>query len=265
MPGSGNPRSRYGVRKYQRRGYTRPFDRYRSRAVETARNRPGYSSVARTRGWVAAGEMKYFDTELDETVITASTNWSSTEYDPATLNTLFCPTKGTGINNRVGRKVKVYKVKVRGFIWVAQEVNETQPDDGVMVRLALVHDKQTNSAQCQGEQVFRDPTTADAKVAVQAFQSLDNLGRFKVLRDRYFRLPTRQYVYDGTNIEKEGIVVPFKFNVHYRHGIVVNFNATDGGTVADIVDNSWHVLCNISDADMVPNITYTARVAYKDM
>ncbi len=71
------------------------------------------SSPAVSRGWAVPGEMKYFDAERANVAIGASVDWTATEVDPATLNTLFAPVKGTGINNRIGRKVHVHKVKIR--------------------------------------------------------------------------------------------------------------------------------------------------------
>lgn len=83
-----------------------------------ARPRSGYATVARTRGVYSKGEMKYFDTERSVTAIPASTDWTATEFPPnvGTPTTLVVPTVGSAINQRIGREIKVYKIKIRGNI-----------------------------------------------------------------------------------------------------------------------------------------------------
>jgi len=49
--------------------------------------------------------------------------------------------------------------------------------------------------------------------------------------------------------------------------VKVQFNATNGGTVADIVDNSFHIICASTldvTSNQVPLINYYSRVAYKE-
>lgn len=233
-------------------------------AAAARRNRRGYSSVARTRGAAVTGEMKYFDSERTSVAITASTDWTASEYDPATLNTLFVPVVGAGVNQRIGKAVKVIKIKIKGLINIPAQTNQSAADVADVVRIALVQDCQTNAAQCQGEQVFTPPTSATAFQALCAFQNVDNFGRFKVLKDKLIRLPQPIIAFDGTNIEQVGIEIPFKFTYKPRVPIVVRFNATNGGTVADIVDNSWHILASATGVTCAQTIIYNCRTCYKE-
>ena len=170
--------------------------------------RKGYSVVARTTGVYGKGETKYFDTEKTSTAIAASTDWTNTEYDPATLNTLFCPQKGSGINQRIARSVKVHKIRIRGMVNIPAQANITAADGASYIRLALVQDNQTNATQAQGEQVFQDPSAASAFNASLSFQSLDNLGRFQVLKDKTIVMQNPNTSYDGTNMEAHGLARP---------------------------------------------------------
>lgn len=231
--------------------------------VKKAR-RAGYTTVPRTRGVYAKGEMKYFDTEKDQTAIAASTNWTGTEYDPATFNCLFVPVQGAAINQRIGRAVKVLKLKMRGFIVCSPQVNAIAGDAATIVRLILYQDCQTNSTQAQGEDVMQSPTTANAPLASNTFQNINNFGRFRVLKDKVFSFMNPNMGYDGTNLEQAGLIKPFKFNVVFNPPIEVRFNATNGGSVADIIDNSFHVIANISSADLTPYISYQCRVCFKE-
>lgn len=237
----------------------RPFKKARS----------GYSTVARTRGVYATGEMKYFDSLLTITAITASTNWTGTEYDPnvvpvANMNTLFAPTQGAGINQRIGKACKVYKIKIHGEIQMPAQTNQVVADASNITRIALVQDCQTNSTQAQGEQVFSPPTTATATLATEAFQNIDNFGRFKVLKDKFFVFNSPTLTYDGTNMEQSGMNKRFQWTIKFKKPIEVRFNNTNGGTVADIVDNSWHIMANTNNSDLAPYLAYQCRVCYKE-
>lgn len=235
----------------------------------TGTRRAGYSTVARTRGVYAKGETKYFDSLKTITAIAASTNWTGTEYDPdvvpvANCNTLFAPTQGAGINQRIGKSVKVYKIRIHGEIQCPAQTNQTVKDAASVVRIALVQDMQTNSTQAQGEQVFTPPTTATATLAVESFQNIDNFGRFKVLKDKHFILENPSAAFDGTNIEQAGLIKRFKWTVKFRKPVEVRFNSTNGGTVADIVDNSWHIMANNNSTDLAPYIVYQCRVCFRE-
>lgn len=225
--------------------------------------RRGYTTVARTRGVYAAGEMKYFDTEKGLTSVASQANWTGTEQDPTTFNTLFVPVKGSGINERIGRKVNVMKIRIKGTVVVAPQADQTSGDGRSVIRLALVEDTQTNGTQMQGEDVM-DGNTSTTATAVNAFQSLDNLGRFRVLKDKTIVMQNPNFGYDGTNLEQQGLARTFKMNIILKKPITVSFNEVNGGTIADIVDNSWHMIANCDNASLVPQLTYVARVYYKE-
>lgn len=234
------------------------------RHTKRQKTRHGFSSVARTRGGAVMGEMKYFDTERGLTAIPASQNWTGTEFDPATFLTFCVPVVGSAVNQRIGKQIKILKWKIRGLIWQAAITNVTVADNPTGVRLILFQDKQTNSAQAQGEQLMTDPTVDEPSTCFSSFQNIDNFGRFKVLKDKWIRMPINNATYDGTNVEQGGAFVPWKFNIRFRKPIVVRFNSTNGGTVADIIDNSLHLVATVINADMVPQIAYCSRVCYKE-
>jgi len=52
--------------------------------------------------------------------------------------------------------------------------------------------------------------------------------------------------------------------VNFKTPVKVQFNATNGGTVAVIVDNSFHIICGASNITYAPTISYYCRVAYKE-
>jgi len=234
-------------------------------AQQRVASRAGYRTVARTRGVYAQGEMKYFDSFLSAAAVAEGTAWTGTELDPATLNTLFCPQEGAAINQRIGRKVKLYKIKIRGFITTAAEPDQADILNAPSVRILLVHDMQTNSTQMQGEEVMATPGGATTALTASVFQNTANFGRFRVLKDKVYRPSIVTAGTDGASTTSQNVSqIPFKYTINYKAGIDVMFNATNGGSVADIVNNSWHVIGTKSNANFVTSISYQCRCCYKE-
>jgi len=212
----------------------------------------------------AVTERKYFDSENAGTAIqTKDDDWTGTEIDP-TANSLFTPVTGDDFNNRTGRKVRVINMRIKGILFIQSDTNNTAVLDITAVRLILYMDKQTNGAQAQGENVI---SSGGADDALCMFQNPANFGRFRILKDKYFTLPQPLVTYDGTNIEQGGVEKPFKWNVNFRVPVDVHFNATNGGTIADIIDNSFHIICAKDDqgtpCDMF--LKYKCRTTFLDI
>lgn len=228
--------------------------------------RAGYSTVPRTRGVYAAGETKYFDSARTSSFLVATNDWTGTEFPPnnAANNTLCVPTVGSGINQRIGRSVQVYKISIKGQITSAPQGGETTADTPAVIRLALVQDTQTNATQAQGEEIFQ-ATGISTTLNVHAFQSLASLGRFKVLKDKTISLQNPNMGNTGAGVHlQNGIVRTFKITHRFTKPVSVSFNAVNGGSIADIVDNSWSVYAEASNIGLVPALVYNARCYYKD-
>jgi len=245
---------------------------------QKGKTRKGYSTVARTRGAAVTGEMKYFDCNIETTALTAvTTTWpAGTMVDPSTTINLgsaavatplclFAPTVGAALNARVGRKVNVHKVKVHGTVVIAAQATQGAGDNACKVRVALVVDQQTNAAQMTGAQLYNDgtgPTTV-----IQSFQNPNNFGRFRVLKDKMIQMGNMNMAGSPTTADviQSGMKVNFKFSVNFKKPLVVHFNATNGGTVADIVDNSLHIVAGTDNSVLAPGLAYYTRVCYKDV
>lgn len=212
------------------------------------------------------GEMKYFDSELSATAIPASTGWTGTEFPPnvGTPTTLVVPVTGAAINQRIGRNILLHRLTVKGSIQVPVQTNETTADNGTQIRLALVQDMQTNAAQAQGEQIFQAPANVSALNAVNSFQSLANLGRFVVHKDKTIVLQNPNMTYDGTNVEQQGLIRNFKFSLSFNPPLPISFNATNGGTIADVVDKSFCIYANSTSTALGAQMIYNSRAYYKE-
>lgn len=212
---------------------------------------------------LAVTERKYFDSENTGTAIAVSgTTWAGGELDPTTLNTLFCPTQGDDYNNRSGRKIQVLAIKMRGYLQCVKQADQTGGDNPLLARIILVQDRQTNAAQLNAEDVI---LSGGANVAHSMFQNPAFFGRFRVLKDKTIVLQNPNSTYDGTNLEVNGITKPFKMNIKFRKPVVMHFNSTNGGSVADIVDNSFHMIGNASNGDLAVSILYKCRTTFIDV
>lgn len=228
------------------------------------KTRGGYTTVARTRGVYSKGEMKYFDTARDGEIDSSAT-WTDAAHDPATVLTLCAPTVGAGINQRIGKAIHIHKIKIRGRVYTAPVEATANAPPTQQIRMVLVLDKQTNSTQMSGPLLF--PASAAPNVAVNAFQNIDNFGRFRVLKDKTFIIQNPNMAGDPATKDVAGLSIPFKISYKFKKPLQVRFNATNGGTVADIVDNSLHILANNSATNGTPfsaGLVYACRINYKE-
>lgn len=182
----------------------------------------------------------------------------------ATPLCLCVPTVGSALNQRIGREITIRKVKIHGRLHVAPQIAQTGADSSCVVRVVLVLDTQTNSAQMTGAQLFND--AIGALSTLQSFQNPNNFGRFRVLKDKQFSFTNMNIAGSPTSgdVVQSGMNKPFKFSYVFPQGLKVRFNNTNGGTVADIIDNSLHLVAATDNGAIAPAIMYYSRVCYKE-
>lgn len=231
---------------------------------------PFSKAVAKTTEW------KYMDSELQLANIgVCTTTWvAGTLADPtttinlgsaavATPGCLCAPTVGAALNQRVGRKISISKIKVRGTVVVGTQTPANGGETASKVRLLLVQDMQSNAGAMTSAQLLRDAGVATT--TINSFQNPDNFGRFRVLKDINFVLQDPNAYTDAVPAAAmNGIKRNFKMNVTFKQPVKVQFNATNGGTIADIVDNSFHIIAGTDAGALTPQLSYYARVAYLD-
>jgi len=210
----------------------------------------------RTGGFLGI-ELKYVDSALVSSALTAPTDASGGEKDPATLLALNAIAQGDGEQQRDGKQVCIKSVYVSGVVDVPVQANLTAGTVDPLVYVALVLDKQTNGAQLNSEDVFVNPG-ASAVTAASPLRNLQYTSRFQVLDSVLLHPPARQLSYDGTNIESSGTRMPFKLS--NTSDIIANYIAT-GAVIAAIQDHSLHVIAYTSSATGA-TISYNARVRF---
>lgn len=215
--------------------------------------------VPRTPGGQIVSERKYFDTQGSSAVNITNASFNGAEVDPTTVNCLCAPSQGNDISNREGRNIFVYNITVRGTLKVNAQSAQNSGDRGQTVRLILVMDKQTNGTQMASEDLIASAVSVPMTFG---FQNTANFGRFQILKDKFIPMGPFPISSNGSVLIQGGVTKMFKLKYSFKSPIKVNFNSTNGGTVADIVDNSFHILAGRDDPDTPVELTYKARVAF---
>jgi len=212
--------------------------------------------VQRTPGGNIVSDNHYFDSELSATTADSSTaNWSASVLNPNTtaLDCLFAPVIGDDIANRSGRKVFLKKIRIFGQMAVAAQSAQTAQDTPTIVRVVVVEDQQTNATAMTGGLVLAQGSNT---LAIHMGMSTTNFGRFRILKDKTYVLQAADYSGLSGAFVAAGVSRTFKFSIKVNKWI--NFNGTNGGTVADIVDNSYHFMAHTQGTNGA-SISYKVR------
>ena len=221
-------------------------------------------TVARTRGPFVASESKYFDQEISGFAVGEETQSWAADND-ALKGTICIPQEGSDINNRIGRKIAVYKIAVRGVLVNNSATDNADTLANPAVRCVLWIDKQTNGTATNSGALFETGVANTSAVTFCAFQNTANFGRFRVLKDKYYRAPDVSVGTDGANTTSQNSShIPFKFTYKFKKPLIIKFNATNGGTIGDVVDNSIYLSFQKSGGSFVTNVTARTRCYYKD-
>lgn len=280
-------------RKYSDAGFrptpkTNPANKKYKTGYQISKN-PMYATVPRTKGIYAKGETKYYDTYYSNTApgggvigpgtsITSSHTWTNCMADPV-QGGLCNPAQGPAIGQRIGREIYLTKLKVRG--WVQMPNVSATLVNGInqsLVRLILVQDQQTNAVQMTSDllqRAYNNVVPPGAAVATDyealaSYQSLDNFGRFKVLKDKMLAMSQNSLVYysptagGGDLVLGAGQIKTFKMNVNFKEPVKIRFNSTAIEGITGVVDNSFHIIANGSLANPPVNLYYSCRACYRD-
>lgn len=222
-------------------------------------NTPFMGRNKRTGGFIGK-ELKFYDTNLNATALASSGGWTGCEYDPSATSMISTPTQGDSAQQRDGRKIWIKSVMVRGTIDFPALINQAAVPAGEQCMIALVLDMQTNAAQLNSEDVYTAPGASNA-LNTQPLRDLEFGPRFKTLKAKHYTVRPGVVSYDGTNIEVGGTQVPFEFYIKNLN-LKVNFNSGTTASIANVVDNSLHIIANTTNAVRVPTIQYSARIRF---
>ncbi len=211
----------------------------------------------RTGGFTGI-ERKFYDTSLVAASLTAPTDSTGGEHDQSATICLNTVIQGDGESNRDGRKCTFQSCFVKGLITCAAQANITAGLGATKVYIALVLDTQTNGAQLNSEDVFKNDS-ASGSMAASPMRNMQFTQRFRILDTAELIMADPNISYDGTNIEMNGIMQAFQLSTNLTFSST--YSATTE-TIANITDNSLHIIAFCNALGLVPKISYNARVRF---
>lgn len=178
---------------------------------------------------------------------------AGSEVDPTTPLCLNGVQQGNGESSYIGRGYDLVQIFVKGYIeW--HNYSTASSRNGDLVRILLVWDKQTNGAQFNAEDVLKDPSGGN----VNAMRNLEYTHRFIVLKDMILKQPTLGF---ASTADDEAVKQPFKISHNFKKSVKV-LTKTAGATIADINDNSFHLMAYCSRASSTAKLQYTSRIRF---
>lgn len=181
------------------------------------------------------------DTEIALSTVLSTT---TTNADAFVLNLIQA---GTGSWNRVGRKVHLQSVRLRGIATFAYGTTNdatSQGMDGNLMRMVVVWDKQPSSGVIPTFDTIFGRTTAFGTEACQILDPIryDNMDRFTVLRDKVLDYQPGAGLNPPTGIQAI-VYAPYAFDEYIR---LPNLETVFSGqsvpmTLADISTGALYV------------------------
>lgn len=204
---------------------------------------PSYSGRYAATG----AETKFFDTDLDATI-----GGISNTLEKVNLNII---PQGTTESTRIGRKVVLKKLNVKGII--SLPTTATAASTSTVVKVLIIQDKQTNGAAFGATDLWDTDS-------ISSFNNLANSSRFRVLKTKVFVLNSTAGSGRGTTDTLSFGTVDRYFSMDVNFNIPIEFdNSVTTGTVASQRTNSlW--FCTQSDTSLSVLNLSTARVRFLD-
>lgn len=165
----------------------------------------------------------------------------------AAMNTTFTQSFLTNLSQggddteRDGNSLRMKSIQIKGF--VKQNASAAQ----TLVRLLVVHDKQTNQALFTPADLLFDVTPGDAIISAR---NIDNMKRFHVLWDKVITLDSAA---SGTKT----------FSFYKKLNIAIRYDE-NAGDITDLTQSSLNFMQVSDEATNTPTITVHIRLRYID-
>jgi len=230
--------------------------------VRIQQNAAVASSLARSRGWVPgvsrsstswvrnlplSVETKYIDSAINTGPLAATTYALVSFSGPLSGTSLNLIAIGNTSETRVGNKVNIQTIRFRGQVDLASNVI-----GAARVRITLILDTQCNGSPPNPTLIFTDAN-------IDAFQEIDNVGRFKIIKDKFITINSH-FGIPGTSTG--AAVVPIKFN-HKAKNVPIHYSGSSGA-ITEVRSNNYIMVVNTNVGGVV-TLQGKSRVGYKDV
>jgi len=205
-------------------------------------------------------ERKFYDTSLIDTALTNETACANGEKDPSATSMVSTPAQGDGEQNRDGKQIACLYLEISGSLNFFGQEDQANPvvDRGAFV--ACVLDTQSNGAQMNSEDCFKN-TSADGTLGTDVMRNLLFSKRFRILKQKRFHVPPTIGVKADGTISTSGHTHHFKWFIPLK-GMKINFNGGTTASIANVIDNSIHIIAWKTEVAEVVNIGYNARLRF---
>jgi len=210
-----------------------------------------------------AGHATRFPVVRDATKLTSSSELKVADLTVANyvadttgaVTLLAVPVLGSDMTNRIGRKIKLKSVYIRGLLQRESTAVDTV-HDACLCRLMLVYDKQPNGAA---------PAITDILVTASSISqlNLNNRDRFQILKDKQWVVGP--YWTNTVATQSFGIAdrVCYPVKIYQKLDLEMIFNSTNGGTIADVNSGAFYLVTIGHRADG-GSFSLATRVRYLD-
>ncbi len=199
----------------------------------------GYYHKNRRYAGIVGVEYKHIDTFQDKDINTADYNKANV-WDPTIPGVLVSVATGTAENQRIGKKIWVKRLTVKGTIGGGSAAATVTGHSDNTYECWLVMDKQTNGTAMAAADFAEDDQTG------VVFRNWEKSTRFTVLD--HFKITTTARFTGMTATTAQWVESEESFVMSKTwpgSGLRINFSGV-GDTIADIVDNSFHLVMAIS-------------------
>lgn len=261
-----NPRS--GSKAAKLRSQTSSLKAAKMAAVRTLAN-------ATSAGFLGI-EKKFLDMARTEVAISAAAALTSGEVDPSAtsgpgggsggcIDCLSCPAQGDSEQQRDGKRFVIDSLILKGYVRFYPTAT-TAVLDPVKVFVAVVLDTQTNGAQMSSEDCFKN-FLASEETAICPMKNLLSGNRFRILKSQTYDLTPQGVYAAGANFASNSVRRDFDWYFPFKGGLRVSLkdgdsNSGQNATVANVVDNSLHVIAFATEASKA-YISYNARIRFQ--
>lgn len=218
---------------------------------------------AQTAGFLGI-EKKFLDTRVVDTAIAGVTALTGGEYDPVAAggckDCLSCPAQGDTEQSRDGKRIVIDSLILKGHVRLNENAGAAQIDS-LKVFVAVILDTQTNGAQLSSEDVFKNLSNQITSV-VEPMKNLLFGNRFRILKSQVYDLTPSGLSAAGATSVWCGIQREFDWYIPFKGGLPVNLNAGTTADVANVIDNSLHVVA-FATINATAEIGYNARIRFQ--
>lgn len=227
--------------------------------------RKSYAALNARTGGTLGVDLKWLDTSLTSGILQDNADLSSGVVNPVTQECLSAMAQGDGVSERIGKRVIIKNVQVKGVCEILSQANAGAPLGDVFCFVALILDTQTNGTEVLSQQVYTNPSASPA-LPCWPMRNLEYTHRFKVLAKAMGRFsPASSQAANVSSSLWDERTRTFRFNFYKKCGIQANYTG-NSDIIDNVVDNSIQMIAWYSHLGSPPFgspvIHYNARIRY---